>query len=97
MRALRYSFDEALASLWRGRQSRASVDGTIALALFVLGAFLLVTAESRAARRRMEQCGGDVRLPRGRRSTSTSSGGDRGAVAPGDSSRPTSSCRRTKR
>ena len=44
MRALRYSFDEAAASLWRGRQSGVLSTATIALALFVLGAFLLVTA-----------------------------------------------------
>ncbi|MGB7219715.1 MAG: permease-like cell division protein FtsX [Vicinamibacterales bacterium] len=43
MRALRYSCEEALASLWRGRQSGLLSTGTIALALFVLGGFLLVT------------------------------------------------------
>jgi cell division transport system permease protein len=41
--ALQYSLDEALASLWRGRQSGLLSTATIALALFVLGAFLLVT------------------------------------------------------
>jgi len=44
MRALRYAFDEAIASLWRGRQSGLLSTGTIAVALFVLGGFLLVTA-----------------------------------------------------
>jgi cell division transport system permease protein len=44
MRALRYAFDEAMHSLWRGRQSGALSTATIALALFVLGGFLLVTA-----------------------------------------------------
>src|SRR5262249_33920114 len=44
MRALRYAFEEATASLWRGRQSGLLSTATIALALFVLGAFLLVTA-----------------------------------------------------
>ena len=44
MRALRYAFDEAFASLWRGRQSGLLSTATIALALFVLGGFLLVTA-----------------------------------------------------
>jgi cell division transport system permease protein len=44
MRALRYAFDEAIASMWRGRQSGALSMATIALALFVLGAFLIVTA-----------------------------------------------------
>ncbi len=44
MRAFRYAFEEAAASLWRGRQSGLLSTGTIALALFVLGGFLLVTA-----------------------------------------------------
>jgi cell division transport system permease protein len=44
MRALQYAFDEAVASLWRGRQSGILSTGTIAVALFVLGAFLLITS-----------------------------------------------------
>lgn len=44
MRALRYAFDEAVASLWRGRQSGLLSTATIAVALFVLGLFLLVTS-----------------------------------------------------
>src|SRR6185295_3828144 len=44
MPALRYAFEEATRSLWRGRQSGMLSTATIALALFVLGAFLLVTA-----------------------------------------------------
>ncbi|HEX4346975.1 MAG TPA: ABC transporter permease [Vicinamibacterales bacterium] len=44
MRALRYAFDEAMASLWRGRQSGLLSTATIAVALFVLGGFLLVTS-----------------------------------------------------
>ena len=44
MQALRYAFDEAMRSLWRGRQSGVLSTATIALALFVLGAFLLVTS-----------------------------------------------------
>ena len=44
MAALRYAFEEAMRSLWRGRQSGILSTATIALALFVLGAFLLVTA-----------------------------------------------------
>lgn len=44
MRALSYAFTEALASLWRGRQSGLLSTATIALALFVLGGFLLVTS-----------------------------------------------------
>jgi cell division transport system permease protein len=44
MRALRYALEEALVSLWRGRRSGLLSTATIALALFVLGAFLVVTA-----------------------------------------------------
>ena len=44
MRALRYSFDEAVLSLWRSRQSGALSTATIAVALFVLGAFLIATS-----------------------------------------------------
>lgn len=44
MRALRYAFDEAIVSLWRGRQSGLLSTLTIAVALFVLGGFLIVTS-----------------------------------------------------
>jgi cell division transport system permease protein len=44
MRALRYAVEEAFVSLWRGRKSGLLSTATIALALFVLGAFLIVTA-----------------------------------------------------
>jgi len=44
MHALRYAFDEAIASLWRGRQSGLLSTATIAVALFVLGVFLLATS-----------------------------------------------------
>jgi cell division transport system permease protein len=44
MRALRYSFHEALGSLRRGRQSALMSTSTIALALLVLGGFLIATA-----------------------------------------------------
>lgn len=44
MRALRYALDEAVASLWRGWQSSLLSTGTIAVALAVLGGFLLVTS-----------------------------------------------------
>jgi cell division transport system permease protein len=44
MEALQYSFEEALTSLWRGRESALFSTVTIALALFVLAVFLLVTA-----------------------------------------------------
>ena len=43
-RAIGYAFDEAIRSLWRGRESGLLSTLTIALALFVLGGFLLVTA-----------------------------------------------------
>jgi cell division transport system permease protein len=44
MRALRYAFEEAFASLWRGRQAGLLSTFVIAMALFVLGAFLLFTS-----------------------------------------------------
>ena len=44
MHALRYAFDEAIASLWRGRQSGLLSTAIIAVALFVLGVFLLATS-----------------------------------------------------
>lgn len=44
MHALKYAIDESLKSLWRGRRSGLLSTATIAVALFVLGAFLLVTA-----------------------------------------------------
>src|SRR5438552_7031205 len=44
MRALRYALDEAFLSRWRGRQSGALSTATIAVALFVLGAFLIATS-----------------------------------------------------
>lgn len=42
--ALRYAVDEATTSLWRGRQAGFLATGTIAVALFVLGGFLILTA-----------------------------------------------------
>lgn len=44
MPVIRYAVEEALASLWRGRRSALLSIGTIAVALFVLGSFFLVTA-----------------------------------------------------
>lgn len=44
MGALRYALDESLRSVWRGRQSGLLSTATIAVALFVLGGFLVVTA-----------------------------------------------------
>jgi cell division transport system permease protein len=44
MRALQYSFDEAITSLWRSRTSGLLATATIAVALFVLGAFLVLTS-----------------------------------------------------
>jgi len=44
VRALRYAIEEAALSLWRGRQAGLLSTLTIALALFVLGGFLVVTA-----------------------------------------------------
>ncbi|HZP47103.1 MAG TPA: ABC transporter permease [Vicinamibacterales bacterium] len=59
MRALRYAAEEALVSLWRGRRSGLLSTATIALALFVLGAFLLVTAN---LQRLAEQWGSGAEL-----------------------------------
>jgi cell division transport system permease protein len=42
MRALRYFFDEAVASLWRGRRSALLAVLTIGAGLFILGFFLIV-------------------------------------------------------
>src|SRR5438093_12253718 len=42
LRALFYFFEEALTSLWRSRLINALSVGTIAVSLFVLGAFLTV-------------------------------------------------------
>jgi cell division transport system permease protein len=44
MHLVRYALEEALTSLWRGRQSGALSTGVIALALFVLGGALLLTS-----------------------------------------------------
>jgi len=44
VRLLRYAFDEAAGSLWRGRRSSLLSTATIAIALFVTGAFLIVTS-----------------------------------------------------
>lgn len=44
MHLLQYAFDEASASLWRGRRSGLLSTATIAIALFVTGAFLVVTS-----------------------------------------------------
>jgi len=41
---LRYAWDEAVASLWRGRRSGLLSTATIAIALLVLGAFLVITS-----------------------------------------------------
>jgi cell division transport system permease protein len=44
MRAWQYALEEAFTSLWRGRQAGVLSTLTIALALFVLGGFLIVNA-----------------------------------------------------
>lgn len=46
MRALRYAVDEAMISLWRGRRSAVLSLATIAVAMFVLGGFLLLTSNA---------------------------------------------------
>jgi cell division transport system permease protein len=49
MRALRYFFDEAIASLWRGYKTGLTATATIATAFVVLGGFLIVTANMERA------------------------------------------------
>ncbi len=44
MRALKYFFDEASASLWRGLKTSIIATATIAVAFVVLGGFLILTA-----------------------------------------------------
>jgi cell division transport system permease protein len=44
MSALRYAVEEAIASLWRGRRFALLATATIATAVFVLGCFLVATA-----------------------------------------------------
>jgi cell division transport system permease protein len=44
LRALAYFFEEALTSLWRSRLMNALSIGTIAISLFVLGAFLAIAS-----------------------------------------------------
>jgi cell division transport system permease protein len=46
MRALQYSFREAVASLWRGRGSSSFAIVAIALAMIVLGGLLLLTSNA---------------------------------------------------
>jgi cell division transport system permease protein len=43
MRSLQYALEEALGSLWRGRQSALLSMATIVIATFVLGGFLIIT------------------------------------------------------
>jgi cell division transport system permease protein len=44
MRALRYFFDEAAASLWRGFKTALTATATITVAFMVLGGFLILTS-----------------------------------------------------
>ena len=44
MRAIKYFFDEATASLWRGFKTALIATATIAVAFVVLGGFLILTA-----------------------------------------------------
>ena len=44
MRAIKYFFDEATASLWRGLKTALIATATIAVAFVVLGGFLMLTA-----------------------------------------------------
>jgi cell division transport system permease protein len=47
VRPLRYAWDEAVSSLWRGRQSALLAVATIAVAVFVLGGLFLMTGNLR--------------------------------------------------
>lgn len=49
MRALKYFFDEAVASLWRGYKTGLIATATIASAFVVLGGFLIVTTNMERA------------------------------------------------
>ena len=49
MRALRYFFDEAVASLWRGYKTGLIATATIATAFVVLGGFLILTTNMERA------------------------------------------------
>ncbi|MGE0463476.1 MAG: cell division protein FtsX [Vicinamibacterales bacterium] len=52
---VRYSFEEALASLWRGGRAAAMSMGTISIAFLALGGFLLISANlQRMVQRWME-------------------------------------------
>jgi cell division transport system permease protein len=44
IRAVKYAFNEAIVSLWRGRQYAVLATITISIALFILGGVLLVTS-----------------------------------------------------
>jgi cell division transport system permease protein len=55
MRALRYFFDEALASLGRGSKTGIIAVATIAAALFVLGVFLVITSNMERAFARWQE------------------------------------------
>jgi cell division transport system permease protein len=54
MRGLRYFFDEASASLWRGLRTALIATATIAVAFIVLGGFLIVTSNMERVFRRWQ-------------------------------------------
>src|ERR1043166_8370233 len=54
-RAVAYFFEEALTSLWRSRLMNALSIGTIAVSLFVLGAFLAIAGSLNEVVRRWTQ------------------------------------------
>jgi cell division transport system permease protein len=54
MRGLRYFFDEASASLWRGLKTALIATATIAVAFIVLGGFLIVTSNMERVFRRWQ-------------------------------------------
>jgi cell division transport system permease protein len=55
MRALKYFFDEAIASLWRGYKTGLIATAVIATAFVVLGGFLILTANMEGAFTRWQE------------------------------------------
>ena len=97
MRALRYAFDEAVASLWRGRQVGPALDGDDRAGAVRARRLPARDVEPRAARRRVEQRGRDVRVPERRRDADERRGDRARCWRRATSSARTSSSRRPTR
>jgi len=83
MRAFRYALDEALSSLWRGRRSGFMATATIAVALFVLGAFLWIASTLDRLGAAWSQAA-ELSVYLDDRATSANRGAIEQALAPGD-------------